>query len=559
VSATYYVKSTGSDGAAGTSPGTAWKTLTPVNSHTFVPGDTVLFNGGDTFTGGIFVQNVASTSANPVTFGSYGTGKATISSTAGTVGCYIYRMGGVVIQNLNFTGPGVATANKEGVLCYNDAVSTVYPYIRINGCAVTGYTNGIAIGGGAGSSGYSDVRIENCDCYVNVLNGMLIFAVNNNTHSNVYIGYCRAYNNPGKAAQSSPTGSGIQIGEVNGCTVEYCSAYGNGASNTAAQGPVGIWCYDSTGVTIQFCESYNNTSGGGDGDGFDIDGGCTNCIIQYCYSHGNKSYGFALFQYAAASTFSGNIIRYCISENDKLAGFALWGADASSKITNSQVYNNTIYASLGPALDVLNSNLTNITVSNNIFLTTGGQPLIDYAGTTGLTFTKNNYFNLSGAFAIWWGGTSYSSVVAWGQDAGGLSVNPVLSNPGSGGTVGDATKLSTLTAYTISSASSPMVNAGAVISSPGTVDFYGDALFSGAPDIGADEYIPTIVPRSNKRSMVLGLDGSYRMVLPAPDGAISAADRYQLSGKYSLAAAAVVFKFRNRTGDRFRLSPSFPC
>ena len=172
---------------------------------------------------------------------------------------------------------------------------------------------------------------------------------------------------------------------------------------------MGIWCYDSTAVTIQYCESYDNKSGGGDGDGFDIDGGCTSCVIQYCYSHGNKSYGFALFQYAAAATFSDNIIRYCISESDKLAGFALWGANTSSKITNSAIYNNVVYASLGPALDVLNSNLTGITVSNNIFLTVSGQTLVDYAGTTGLTFTKNNYFNLSGAFVIWWGGTQYSS------------------------------------------------------------------------------------------------------------------------------------------------------
>jgi hypothetical protein len=473
-------------------------------------------------------------------------------------------MGGVVISNLNFVGPGVATANKEGVMFYTDAVSTVHPYIRIADCTMTGFTNGIAIGGGAGSSGYSDVRIERCDCYVNSTNGILTFATNNNTHSNVYIGYCRAYNNPGKAAQSSPTGSGIQIGEVNGCIVEYCLAYGNGASNTAAQGPVGIWCYDSTGVTIQSCESYNNLSGGGDGDGFDIDGGCTNCIIQYCYSHENKGYGFALFQYAAASTFANNIIRYCISENDKLGGIVLWGANTSSKITNSQVYNHTVYASLAPAVDVLNSNLTGITVTNNIFLTTSRVALVDHQGTTGLTFNKNNYFPLSGAFVIWWGGTQYSSVGAWGQDAGGLSVNPMLNNPGAGGTVGDATLLSTMTAYRISSASSPMVNAGASVSSPGSVDFYGDALFSGAPDIGSDEYVSAVASQintRNRRGSVIGLDLPFCRILPLPDAVITSPDRYQAAGKYIAYApvTTVALKFRNRTGDRFRLAPSFPC
>jgi Right handed beta helix region len=561
VAATYYVRTTGNDGNPGTGPaaGQAWKTLTPVNGHTFVPGDTVLFNGGDTFTGGLFVQNVASGSANPITFASYGTGKATISSAAGTTGCYIYKMGGVVIQNLNFTGPGVATANKEGILFYNDAVTTVYPYIRINGCNISGYTNGIGIGGGNGSSGYSDVRIENCECFANSTNGILTFATNNNSNSNIYIGYCKAYNNPGKAGQTSPTGSGIQIGEVNGCTIEYCLAYGNGASNNFTQGPVGIWCYDSIGVIIQFCESYDNLSGGGDGDGFDIDGGCTDCIIQYCYSHGNKGCGFALFQYAAASTFSNNIIRYCISERDKFCGIALWGANTSSKITNSQIYNNVVYASLGAALDVYNSNLSGITVSNNIFLTINGMTLVDHQGTTGLAFANNNFFNMSGAFVIWWGGTQYSSRAAWGVDATGLQVNPQLNNPGNGGTIGDATQLGTLSAYQISSASSPMVNAGATITSPGSFDFYGDALYSGAPDIGADEYYaPVDLPARNKRASVLGIDGIYRMVLPAPDGTVSVEDRYQLSGKYYGLGVSAVNIHRNRTAARMR-PYALPC
>jgi parallel beta helix pectate lyase-like protein len=554
---TYYVKSTGSDGANGTSPGTAWKTLTPVNGHTFVPGDTILFNGGDTFTGGLFVQNVASDSANPITFDSYGTGRATISSAAGTIGCYIYKMGGVVIQNLNFTGPGVATANKDGIQFYNDAVSTLYPYIRIIGCNATGYVNGISIGGGNGSSGYSDVRIENCDCYTNSKNGIITFATNNNSNSNIYIGHCKAYNNTGIAGQTSPTGSGIQIGEVDTCTVEYCLAYGNGATNTFSQGPVGMWCYDSNAVTFQYCESYDNFAGsGGDGDGIDIDGGCTNCIIQYCYSHGNEGSGFCLFQYAAAATFSNNIIRYCISESDQWAGIALWGANNTSKVTNSKIYNNTVYASLGPALDIFNANLTAITVTNNIFLTVNSEPLVNYPDTAGFTFTKNNYFNLSGSFVIWWGGTQYSSRTAWGQDATGFSVNPQLDNPGNGGTIGNADQLPTLTAYQIAS-TSPMRNVGATVSSPGSVDFYGDPLFVGVPDVGADEYWDKA--GRNKRAATVGIDGIYRMVLPLPDASVDDADRWQISGKYQMTAAPPVsLIFRNRTAARMR-PYALPC
>jgi hypothetical protein len=46
--ATYYVKSTGSDSNSGLSDALAWKTISKVNSQTFSPGDTILFNCGDT-------------------------------------------------------------------------------------------------------------------------------------------------------------------------------------------------------------------------------------------------------------------------------------------------------------------------------------------------------------------------------------------------------------------------------------------------------------------------------------------------------------------------------
>ena len=50
---TYYVSPSGNDGAAGTSPSTAWKTTNKVNSTTFSAGDSVLFEGGQSFSGGL--------------------------------------------------------------------------------------------------------------------------------------------------------------------------------------------------------------------------------------------------------------------------------------------------------------------------------------------------------------------------------------------------------------------------------------------------------------------------------------------------------------------------
>ncbi len=78
----YYVNTSGSD----TNPGTQalpWQTINNVNSTTFGPGDEILFQGGQTFTGPlIFTATSVGTTANPIVVSSYGTGLATISSTS---------------------------------------------------------------------------------------------------------------------------------------------------------------------------------------------------------------------------------------------------------------------------------------------------------------------------------------------------------------------------------------------------------------------------------------------------------------------------------------------
>src|ERR1043165_3167956 len=91
LSATYYVSPSGNDGASGTSPAAAWKTISKVNSMVLPPGTVLLFEGGETFNGGILLDaNDAGDPANMVRFSSYGTGRAIISS-GGSRGFYAYN------------------------------------------------------------------------------------------------------------------------------------------------------------------------------------------------------------------------------------------------------------------------------------------------------------------------------------------------------------------------------------------------------------------------------------------------------------------------------------
>src|SRR5688500_9271727 len=103
---TYYVSNYGSDSAAGTSTSSAWKTINRVNAQVLKAGDKVLFAGGQTFSGGLYVPSrEGGSSTTPVTFSTYGTGRATIKS--GTkAGIDVAQTAGIALSNLNFVGSG---------------------------------------------------------------------------------------------------------------------------------------------------------------------------------------------------------------------------------------------------------------------------------------------------------------------------------------------------------------------------------------------------------------------------------------------------------------------
>ena len=79
---TYYVSPSGSDSNSGTSPSQAWQTVKQVDRANLKPGDVVLFQGGATFTDDPLMPgwgtDASGTSTAPITFGSYGQGRAAL-------------------------------------------------------------------------------------------------------------------------------------------------------------------------------------------------------------------------------------------------------------------------------------------------------------------------------------------------------------------------------------------------------------------------------------------------------------------------------------------------
>jgi hypothetical protein len=93
---TYYVSPSGSDSSSGISPADAWKTVSRVDRARLAPGDGVLFQGGATFGDQVLMPSTSGAAGDPIVYGSYGQGSATISQGAWFV------QDDVAFENLSF-------------------------------------------------------------------------------------------------------------------------------------------------------------------------------------------------------------------------------------------------------------------------------------------------------------------------------------------------------------------------------------------------------------------------------------------------------------------------
>lgn len=445
---TYYISPQGNDTQAGTTGATAWRTIARVNAATFQPGDRVLFEGGQTFAGSIDLGSNAGTPDNPLVVSSYGRQAAIIASGT-SFGLYAYNTAGIEVRRLIFRGDGVRTNTEQGVNFYLDASATHLQYLRLDSLEVSGYHyNGIVVGSWNGTSGYSDVRITNCQTHTNGENGLTSYAEALAAHHNWYVGSCQAFDNSGLSDVTyTNTGSGIIMSGIDGALVENCEAYHNGWLNAnQAGGPVGIWGYCCNNLVIQHCEAHHNSSGTPhDGGGFDLDGGCTNSLLQYNYSHDNGGPGYLLAQYDDAPPMHDLTIRYNVSENDarqySQGAINVWSSGASGGMQRVLIHNNTVTVtppadgSQPKALLIMSAGFSDLLIRNNVLVTTGYLPVISTACPTSLRLEGNCYWNAT-QLRLDWAGTTYPDLGSWRAATGqeqlansrttGVSADPKL-------------------------------------------------------------------------------------------------------------------------------------
>lgn len=506
--AIYYVDGvSGGDGRAGTSPGTAWATVGRVNSQTLRPGDSVLFQGGQTFSGTLLHLVSAGSAAGVITIGSYGAGRATLSNGTNNA-VWLDKAGGYAFRNLNFTGISGSTA-FAGVNAFASGTGPL-PGISFTGCSFTGWQYGLQIGGSAATDGFRGITIDSCDASGNLYGGISIFsqaafnpAAPVYAHTGLLITNTTANNNTGLATVTTQgTGTGINVSAVRGGTVTGCTAHSNGSANgDTSSGPVGIIVYSSDSVTITGCLSYSNASGTPtvDGDGFDIDTDSTNCIIEYCLAYSNAGAGILLYGGGSDTFWNGNTARFNLCWGNAGVNTSYGDLTLGGNLSGAQVYGNTCVSHDGAStfpspLLVQAGTFSGCALRNNILYAGGFGNVIFNSSTftTAQLLLQGNDYWSAHTWTVHWNGTDYATLAAWrtatnqeirsGPVNTGLSSDSQLAAPTvAPSSATTAANMVAGAAGLIPGAGSPVTQAGLDLAglfgiAAGGRDFYGNVL-----------------------------------------------------------------------------------
>jgi hypothetical protein len=357
--ATYYLDSKmGDDSRAGTTADSAWRSLERANRETFQPGDRILFRAGGQWEG-TFQPHGSGCEGQPIVVDRYGDGAKPAIHGRGRVPCVLrlenqsfWEIRNFVITNHSDTRPrdlrGVEIRARDcgwarHIWLKNLDIHDINAHSDYtdDGDVIAKSFGGLAtiIEGDHKRTAWSDLRIEDCAIHDVGAVGIAMLSSWMDGHRN---------NDPKTWFPSQGVvirGNRIERTERNGLIVRGCvrPLIERNFFNDCARGGSGNACFafHCDDALFQFNEScftrYN--SGDTDATGFDSDYCCRRSVFQFNYSHDNE-YGFMVVCNRGPAGFNdGTIVRYNISQNDGGNVFRI-----SGEVTNTQIYNNTIYA-----------------------------------------------------------------------------------------------------------------------------------------------------------------------------------------------------------------------
>jgi hypothetical protein len=550
--ATYYVDVTnGRDINNGLSPESAWKTIAKVNASRFNPGDQVLFKRGETWREQLTVPSSGSAGL-PITFGAYGSGNKPIIDntpdlpgwdTSGnwtSTGTNIWSLSfDYIVPRVFLNGTEYFQATSKDTIdsthrWFYDSTGKVF-YVYATSNPATFYSSMKLA-----TATWSDSAVLISKDYVNLdgletRGGYFSTYVSGSNH--VDIANCTIGLNAMKGVGLGGTNSYI---DVHGCTIE------SGMVNITEPWPPGLTGGYGDGVhfgdyisagSSKHCKIYNNTISNWDHDQVGIIGTDTtdNEVYGNDMSCPNTNYGRAVgvgsstdnavrdnkiynnYMHHLATSAIGlngnnNSVYYNIINNVRTNigtstyNGGIYLSTSPTKICHDNlVYNNVIYnvANHGIWLyaDGTHANQNNV-IKNNIIMnwgTYGGETFyaIEAANSyVGAQTISNNVFNKAAVSKVieWiYGGTTYTvSEFQASPPAGCTAANNVSSDPLFVNAGTDFHHQPT----------SPAINTGTNVGL--TSDYAGVTVPQGsAPDIGAYEYQPRVVPPRPPQNLLI--------------------------------------------------------
>jgi len=208
---TFYVSNNGSDSSSGTSTGSPWKTISKVNSTSFSPGDTILFERGDSWSEQLRPSSSGSASGGYITYGAYGSGNKPILN-GSSINYLIYDGSGrdyLIFENLD-----LRSATQAGI--YNVYGSTHW---YIQDCLVHDVGSLSSESGTGFLNRGSYITVRRCVFYNNGRHGISIWNDSSSAQTDIVYEFNDVYNfnHTGIDIQA---GSGT-VGAMRNITIRY--------------------------------------------------------------------------------------------------------------------------------------------------------------------------------------------------------------------------------------------------------------------------------------------------------------------------------------------------
>jgi len=356
---TYYVSNSGKNTANGLSSGTAWATVSKVNSSRFSPGDCILFKRGDTWREQLVVPS-SGTASKYITFGAYGSGDKplfdgktftlvrTVDKFEGFI--HIKAKNYIIVENLRIQNVGDIS---------NLPTSTDGRDNTQKGSAFTGNENS-----GINMASASYITVRNCETYRTEGHG-----IRSHNSNNIIID-----GNEVELANIRSNSECITISNSHHVEVMYNKVHNNGNFGPP-NGGTGI---DSKGGSNNIKIHHNEVTNLHQTNGIYADAFSKitpNIEIYNNYVHDTQGTGISIGS-EAGGTLSNVFIHHNIVHNALRGGMFFHdkhpanGPDGT--VRDIYVYNNTFYNNGTPGtqfygnMRVYDHTLENLVIKNNI-------------------------------------------------------------------------------------------------------------------------------------------------------------------------------------------------